>query len=1027
MRPALACTLVCCLIHAQARAQGSAPIELVASTPPRTPAEERAGFHLPEGFEIQLVAAEPDIHKPMNIAFDDLGRLWVTSTIEYPFPAREGTRPRDAVKVLDDFAPDGRARRVTTFADGLNIPIGILPLPSSRAALVYSIPEIERMEDTDGDGRMDRRAALYQTFGSRDTHGMTNAFTWGFDGWIYACHGYANDSVVAGSDHRPIRMNSGNTYRMRPDGSHAEYVTHGQVNPFGLALDPLGNFYTCDCHTLPLYQVLRGAWYPSFGKPHDGLGFGPEMMSHDHGSTGIAGIAYYAANQFPAAFRGSLFVGNVVTSRIHHDRLEWHGSTPRAEAQPDLVTSDDPWFRPVDFEIGPDGALYVADFYNRIIGHYEVPLMHPGRDRDRGRIWRIVFRGHPGDPAPAPAWVDWTRASIPALIDALADPNLAVRIKAANQLVERGRPAWARGTYPSALLAAIVASDPISERRVHALWVLERWGALDDETLNTAARDRDRAVRVHAHRVLGERPALAGALRDLAARGLSDDDPFVRRAAAEALGRHPETANIRLLLDLRQATTPDDTHLVHVVRMALRDQLRPADSWAALARLGLSDRNARDVADVATGVPSAEAAIFLLHHIQRLSESPENLLRSVHHVARYGTGDSDRELVAFVRDRHGADLARLAGLLKAVQQGTQERGTALGAEATALASESAHSLLDSARGDDVQAGIDLAAAFQLQTAWDRLEALALGARVGEPHRVAAIAALVAIDPRRPVAVLGRILADPDASLAVREQAALALTRTNQTEAQAELLQALPAAPGRLQTAIAVGLASRPTGAGALLEAVASGKASARLLQYRPVEVRLGEAGLPNLQDRLAGLLRGLPPADQRLGDLLDRRREGFAAGRHDPAVGAQVFEKHCAICHQLGGKGARIGPQLDGVGVRGADRLLEDILDPNRNVDQAFRTTSLALDDGQLVSGLLLREEGAILVVADAQGKEVRVPKQKVEERTTTPLSPMPANLTDQVSEPDLYRLLAYLLSQKTGGEPRSPKPPDRP
>ena len=152
---------------------------------------------------------------------------------------------------------------------------------------------------------------------------MTDNFTWGFDGWVYACHGFSNTSEVKGADGKPITMQSGNTYRMRPDGSHVEYFTHGQVNPFGLAFDPLGNVYSCDCHSRPLYQLLRGAWYPSFGKPDDGLGFGPQMVTHDHGSTAIAGIVYYAADQFPAAFRDNLFIGNVVTNRINRDRLEW--------------------------------------------------------------------------------------------------------------------------------------------------------------------------------------------------------------------------------------------------------------------------------------------------------------------------------------------------------------------------------------------------------------------------------------------------------------------------------------------------------------------------------------------------------------------------------------------------------------------------------------------------------------------------------------------------------------------------------
>jgi putative heme-binding domain-containing protein len=155
----------------------------------------------------------------------------------------------------------------------------------------------------------------------------------------------------------------------------------------------------------------------------------------------------------------------------------------------------------------------------------------------------------------------------------------------------------------------------------------------------------------------------------------------------------------------------------------------------------------------------------------------------------------------------------------------------------------------------------------------------------------------------------------------------------------------------------------------------------------------------------------LPPADSRIRDLLSARRKRFETAPRDPGQGAKVFEKTCVACHQLGGQGARIGPQLDGIGARGVDRLLEDILDPSRNVDQAFRTTNLALTDGRVVSGLLLREEGEVLVLADSQGKEVRVPRGQVEDRTLIQLSPMPANFADQVSEADLYDLLAHLLA----------------
>jgi putative heme-binding domain-containing protein len=1000
------------IVSGPARAQKPAPVQDVSTFPHRTPAEERNALHVPPGFEVQLVAAEPDIQKPLNLAFDDRGRLWVTDTVEYPYAAKEGTRPRDTVKILSDFGADGKARSIQTFADGLNIPIGLIPLPSATAALVHSIPDIFLLRDTDGDGRADARDVLYGVFGHRDTHGMTNAFTWGFDGWIYACHGYSNDSTVAGKDRRPISMSSGNTYRMKPDGSHAEYVTHGQVNPFGLAFDPLGNLYSCDCHSRPVYQLLRGAWYPSFGKPHDGLGFGPEMVTYDHGSTGIAGISYYAADQFPEAFRGTIFVGNVVTNRINHDKIEWHGSTPKGIEQPDFVWSEDNWFRPVDIELGPDGALYVADFYNRIIGHYEVPLTHPGRDRTSGRIWRIVYRGSDGKLPPPPGQVDRTKSSIDALAADLNDPNLAVRIAASNQLVERG----GKDVVPAmrAFLTPLVGPVP----KVHALWVLQRSGALDDETILACARDADRNLRVHVLKVLCERPALSGALHKLALAESKDQNPFVRRAAAEALGAHPDLANIRPLLALRQKAAEDDTHLIHVVRMALRDQLKTAKVWPRLETLGLNEHDRRDLADVATGVASPAAATFLLNHIRTLSESQGNLLRYVHHVARQGAKGSAVQLIDVIQtpDRSPAD--RLA-LFRMIQQGTEERGDRLDAETRKLAGGLCRQLLASRNADQVGLGIEAARDFPFEELIPALKEVASRDDLPESRRAEALPAIAAIDPARGLVLLRELLLSSAASIGLRESAAITLANVERPEAQAAVLAALPTATERLQSTIAAALARRHEGAEALLKNIEAGKGSARLLQERRVVIGLENAEIPHLSERIAALLKGLPPADQKLEEMMGHRRTVFLRGAPDPARGARVFEKSCANCHQLEGKGARVGPQLDGIGSRGLERLLEDVLDPNRNVDQSFRVTNLALQSGQIVSGLLLREEGEVLIVADSQGKEVRVPKTTVDERSTAQLSPMPANLADQIPEPDFNDLMSYLLKHRDEKAPR--------
>jgi putative heme-binding domain-containing protein len=1009
LKPVLSTTLLLiCLINIAALhvfAQGR-PTELVASTPPLSPDEERKAFHLPPGFDAQLVACEPDLHKPMDLAFDDLGRLWVTSSLEYPFPAKEGSKPRDAVVIFTDLGPDGRARKVATFADGLNIPIGLLPL-SPREALVHSIPAILRLTDTDGDGQADRRQVAYAKIGSADTHGMTNHFTWGFDGWIYACHGFANTSTIQGNDGKAITMQSGNTYRLRADGSRIEQYTWGQVNPFGLAIDPLGNLFTCDCHSRPIYQILRGAYYPSFGKPDDGLGFGPEMMTHDHGSTGIGGIAYYAADQFPKPFHGTIFVGNVVTSRINHDRLERHGSTLVAIPQPDFMTSDDPWFRPVDLTIGPDGALYVADFYNRIIGHYEVPLTHPGRDRQRGRIWRIVYKGNDPHSEPISPRPDWTKASDDELIADLSHSNLAVRMRSMNQLVTRAHPSSLKA------LLATAQSSPNASSRMHALWVLERRGILDEATLSAAAKAPDPGVRVHAMRILSERPLLPESVRSLLLIGLHDPDAFVRRASADALGRFPSAANIRPLLELRQSVPADDTHLLHVARMALRDQLRPSATWPELHRLNLTERDRRDLADVAIGVHTLDSARFLLDHIRTIPEPGEKLLRYVHHIARFGDEGVMGALVTFAMAHRPNDLAHQAVLIRTLRQGLQEKGATAGPAANDWAEDVVGRLLASSNEPEILQGMELAGQLRITSAEPRLEATAGNRNLSHSHRLAALNAIIAIEPKRPLPLLSRVLSDPVESMSLREQAANLLAKINQPESLKPLVDGLPIAPSRLQTTIALGLSRSKPGALALLDLIETGKASARLLQDRAVQAQLRQAGVPNLDDRLTTLLKDAPPPEQKYQELLQRRSAGFATAKGDALRGANVFEKHCGVCHQVAGKGARIGPQLDGIGVRGPDRLMEDILDPNRNVDQAFRVTNLALANGQIATGLLLREEGAVLILADAQGKELRVPKDTVEERTTAQMSPMPSNLSDQIAEADFYDLLSFLLAQQ--------------
>jgi putative heme-binding domain-containing protein len=1007
MRRLLGCLTALFLLATFARYVSITTAEppVIAPTEPRTPAEEQKALKVPPGFVVELVAAEPDIHKPINMNFDAQGRLWITESVEYPFPAAQGKKPRDAVKVLEFANGAAKATKISTFGGELNIPIGVLPI--SKGVIVHSIPNVWQLVDTQSAGHSDKRDVLFGAVGFNDTHGMTGNFTWGFDGYIYATHGFSNTSTLKGSDGSQIRMHSGNTYRFRPDGSKLEQYTWGQVNPFGLAFDSLGNLFSADCHTKPIMQLLRGGYYDSFGKPHDGLGYAPEICGNYPDSTAVCGIAIYEADHFPQELRGTAFIGDVVTSHIINYKLENHGATRKAVRLPDFLKSDDPWFRPVDIKLGPDGCLYVADFYNRIIGHYEVPLNHPGRDRERGRIWRISYQGPNKEQKPG-ALPDLTRSTVPQLVESLGHSNLTVRLFATNLLVERGKLESAE-----AVSAARSSSKPL--QRSHALWVLERLEGIkvSDETLAKAATDSDAGVRAHAMHVLAERKELNPRLGEMARAGLRDADGFVQRAAADALGRHPDPGNVRPLLERRAKVPADDSQLSHTVRMALRNQFLSPASWDKRPE-PWTEADARALADVAPGIHTLHAGAFLLGHIQQYPESGERLIRYVRHSARYAPEEQVASAVKFLRGNKPDDVRLQANLLRAVQQGTQERGGKLSSEAGAWAGDLTGKLLAAKENDLLQLGVDLANALKQESTQPALTALVKRKDAAEKVRQSAMQALASIQPKAHVGLLAGVLVDAGDAMPVREHAANVLAGINQSESREQLVKALPTAPARLQSVIASGLAGSAQGAEQLLDAVTTGKASARLLQERPVEVKLSQAKVPNLKERVAKLTAGLPPAEQRLQEIINKRRVAFSKAKTDIEAGAKVFEKSCANCHQLANKGAKVGPQLDGVGIRGLDRLLEDIIDPNRNVDQAFRASTIVTKKGQIVTGLVLREEGEVVVVADQQGKEVRLEKKEIEERTVSQLSPMPANLVDQIPESDFYHLLAFLLNQRT-------------
>jgi putative heme-binding domain-containing protein len=312
-------------------------------------------------------------------------------------------------------------------------------------------------------------------------------------------------------------------------------------------------------------------------------------------------------------------------------------------------------------------------------------------------------------------------------------------------------------------------------------------------------------------------------------------------------------------------------------------------------------------------------------------------------------------------------------------------------------------------------GIELAQAMKLRDVHSQIANIAL-TDIGSDVRIDAIMACVAIDGPASVEMLGNVLTNEKEELALRQRAARALGTVNSDAARASLLAFLPTAPERLAVEISSSLAKSKPGGEAILAMIAAGKASPQLLQEPLVTSPLSQQRIDNLEGQISKLTAGLPTRDENIRRLIEDRLTAYNKFAPDLSRGKQVFTKHCATCHKLAGDGAKVGPDLDGVGIRGTARLMEDLLDPNRNVDQAFRTTILTTINGLSLSGLLVREDGKVLVLVDNLGKEQRVSLDAIEPdtRRVSAMSPMPANLRDAISEAEFYHLIGYLLEQQS-------------
>ncbi len=511
----------------------------------RSAEEQQKLFKLPEGFEIELFTKESaDFGKFIMLIFDQQGRAWSSTALEYPVDANENpaaaealykSKARDKVVVFDKPFESG-VRQPRAFADGLAIPEGVLP--HKDGAIVQHGHDVVFLRDSDGDGKADQREVLLTGFGIQDSHLFPHQFTRAPFGWFWLAQGAFNSGKVVSTKGDVTDFPNTRMARFRPDGSFFEPTSVGPCNIWGLALTGEGECFIQEANDYgyPVMPFHEYALYPgcadrlakSYQPP-----FPVQAPDFKMSGSGLSGLALSDVGVWPKGYDGVMYIANPITSKVNAVRQHREGSGYRLEKLEDFVSCDDPFFRPIAMTMGPDGCLYVIDWYNKIISHNEVARNHPDRDKQSGRIWRIKPKGFVPPVVP-----DYTKLTSADLVARLGSKIVGDAHLAWQTLADR-RPEEAT----TAALSAIAGdASAAAARRIQALWVLAEHGQKVGPLAERLLADPNRNIRREAVNALRHLGAWSPHFEALAALS-ADPDAEVRAAAIKALGeasvKHP--------------------------------------------------------------------------------------------------------------------------------------------------------------------------------------------------------------------------------------------------------------------------------------------------------------------------------------------------------------------------------------------------------------------------------------------------------------------------------------------------------
>jgi hypothetical protein len=1008
---------------------------------PLPPDESIKHFVTPEQFAPQLWVSEPQlIGKPIAMNWDARGRLWVCETVDYPNELQPQGAGHDRIRICNDTDGDGRADQFTVFAEKLTIPTAIEFYRGG--ILVQDGKETVYLKDLDGDDRADMRQVLITGWALGDTHGGVSNFQYGPDNWIWSMQGY-NDShpVINGEEQQGFRqgfwrfrvetgpaddtapvtaIGAGNA---RDFAQHTvrvkqlEFIRATNNNTWGIGISEEGLIFGSTANGNPsnfmpipnrYYERVRG-FSPStlrmisdthkFSSPTDKI-----RQVDWHGSyTAGAGHALYTSRKYPKSWWNRVaFVCEPTGHLVGTFVLNPEGANYKSHSPFNLIASDDEWSSPIMAEVGPDGQIWMIDWYNYIVQHNPTPQgFKTGkgaayesdlRDKVHGRIYRIVYQGEtpPGTEqskrAESMVAKGLEKGSNADLISVLSHPTMRWRLMAQRLLIER----QATDTETVNQLLSLVSSQNkdalgLSVSGMHALWTLHGLQLVQPsqprvwEVVSQSLQSSLPGIRRAALNVL---PAIAESGK-LVTDGklIADAHPQVRLAALLRLAETPAAAEVAKSIAVMDPQILEDTWLLDAWTAAaaqnaegvLSNLLASKADWPS----ELMPRAAIIATHLARSRPTADQIGSVLSGIK--SAKPDHATTVLEGLARGWPSDYSVQISNAVGDQLVASMESLppSGKSLLVQLASRWGASSLKGHIEKIAGE----LFGMLKDDQGDAARRIDAAKQLvimQSTDDQVVDQVL--EVVSPQLA------------------------PDVARGVID----ALRGSKSSRVASSLIdRASSFTPESKDAALRV-LMARPETTTTMLEAIQQGKLSISDLQLDQQQA-LRDHPQRRIRDqavKLMSLAGGIPNEDR--AKLLEEWKD-VCEHKGDGAKGKQLFTKHCSACHQHTGEGQNIGPDLTGMAVHPKHELLIHILDPNRSVEGNFRVYNLLTMDGIMLTGMLVGESRTTVELVDAQGKRQALAREDIDRLTASRKSLMPEGFEKQLNQAEMTDLLEFL------------------